>query len=141
MMISKVSRGIWVEPEQLPVVVSKEAVEPLTVVALTRSQVGGTPVVAWPVEVDTISRAEVDPDRLSGRVMKSVDPDVESGDQVSLKVVPDVVGDACHTEWRETVVDDMVMEKFVLVPEVCLVGSMTCAAGPTFLPALSEVYF
>ena len=49
-------------------------------------------------------------------------------------------GDACHTEWRETVVDDMVMEKFVLVPEVCPVGSMTSAAAPTFLPALSEVH-
>ena len=59
---------------------------------------------------------------------------------MSLNVVPDVNWDACHTEWRETVVDDMVMEKFVLVPEVCPVGSMTSAAGPTFLPALSEVY-
>ena len=38
------------------------------------------------------------------------------------------------------VVDDMVMEKFVLVPEVCLVGSMTSAADPTFLPAFSGVY-
>ena len=36
--------------------------------------------------------------------------------------------------------DDMLMEKFVLVPEVCPVGSMTSEAGPTFLPALSEVY-
>ena len=72
--------------------------------------------------------------------MKSVDPDVRSGDHVSLKVIPDVDGDAGHTEWRETVVDDMVMEKFVLVPEVCPVGSMTSVAGPTFLPALSEVY-
>ena len=34
----------------------------------------------------------------------------------------------------------MVMEKFVLVPEVCPVGSMTSAAEPTFLSALSEVY-
>ena len=34
-----------------------------------------------------ISRAEVDPDLLSGRVMKSIDPDVESDDQVSLNVV------------------------------------------------------
>ena len=72
--------------------------------------------------------------------MKSVDPDVESGDQVLLKVVTDVDWDACHTEWRETVVDDMVMEKFFLVPEVFPVGSMTSAAEPTFLPALSEVY-
>ena len=48
--------------------------------------------------------------------------------------------DGCHTEWRETVVDDNVMEKFVLVPEVCPVVSMTSAAEPTFLPALSEVY-
>ena len=37
-------------------------------------------------------------------------------------------------------VDDMVMEKFVLVLEVFPVGSMTSAAEPTFLPALSEVY-
>ena len=36
--------------------------------------------------------------------------------------------------------DVLVPEKFVLVPEVCPVGSMTSAAGPTFLPALSEVY-
>ena len=28
----------------------------------------------------------------------------------------------------------MVMEKSVLVPEVCLAGSMTSAADPTFLP-------
>ena len=46
--------------------------------------------------------------------MKSVDPDEESGDQVSLMAVPAVDRDACHTEWRETVCDDMVMEKFVL---------------------------
>ena len=50
------------EPEQLPVVVSKEDAEPLAVpvVSLTRPQVGGTSVVAWPVDVDTISWAEVD---------------------------------------------------------------------------------
>ena len=48
--------------------------------------------------------------------------------------------DACHSEWREMVLDDVVMEKFVLVPEVCPVGSMTSAARPTFMPALSEVY-
>ena len=79
----------------------------------------------------------IDPDLLSGRVMKSVDPDVESGDQVWS---PDMDWDACHTEWRETVVDDIVMEKFVLVPEVCPVGSMTSVVEPTFLQALSEVY-
>ena len=72
--------------------------------------------------------------------MESVDPDVESGDLVSLNVVPDVDWDACHREWREMVVDDMVMEKFVLVPEMCPVGSMTSAVEPMFLPTLSEVY-
>ena len=130
------------EPDQLPVVVSKEAVEPLAVpvVALTRSLGGGPPVVARPVNVDMISRAAVYPDLLSGRVMKSVDPDVGSDYQMSLKVIPDVDGDACHTEWREMVLDDIVMEKFVLVPEVCPVGSMTSAAGLTFLLALYEVY-
>ena len=98
-IILDVSRGICVEPEQFPVVVSKEAVEPLAVpvVVPTRPQVGGTPAAAWPVNVDASSRAEVDPDLLSGRVMKSVDPDVESGDRMSLKLIPDVDGDACHT--------------------------------------------
>ena len=38
------------------------------------------------------------------------------------------------------VLDDVVREKFVLVPEVSPAGSMTIAAEPTFLPALSEVY-
>ena len=49
-MISDVSCDVCVEPDQLPVVVSKEALEPLAfpVVALTRSQVGCTPIVAWP---------------------------------------------------------------------------------------------
>ena len=141
-MISDVSRDICVEPDQLPVVVYKEAVEPLglPVVALTRSQVGCTPIVAGPAHSDTVSRVEVDQDPLSGRIMKSVDPDEESGEQVSLMAVPAVDRDACYTEWRETVVDDMVMEKFVFVPEVCPVVSMTSAAEPTFWPALSEVY-
>ena len=142
-MISDVGHDICVEPDQLPVVVSKEAVKPLAlpVVTLTRSQFGCTPIVTWPANNDTISQVEVDQDLLSGRVMKSVDPDDESGDQVSLSAVPDVDWDAYHTEWRETVVDDMMMEKFVFIPEVCPVGSMTSAAEPTFLPALSEVYF
>ena len=48
MMISDVNRDICVEPDQLLVVISKEAVEPLAlpVVALTRSQVGCTSIVA-----------------------------------------------------------------------------------------------
>ena len=71
--------------------------------------------------------------------MKSVDPDVRGGDPMSLKMIPGADGDACHSVWREMVLDDVVMEKFVLVPEVCPVGSMTSAAEPTFLPALSEV--
>ena len=142
MMISDVSPDICVEPDQFPVVVPKEAVEPLVlhVVALTRSQVGCAPVVTWPVNDVIISQVGVGPDLLSGRVVKMVDPDVESGDQVLLKVVLDVDWDACPTEWRETVIDDMKMEKFVLVPERSLIGSVTSAAEPTFLPALSEVY-
>ena len=121
---------------------STDTVEPLAVpvVALTRSRVDGPLVVAWPVNVDAISRAAVYPDLLSGRVMKSVDPDDRSGNLMSLKTIPGADGDACHSEWRELVLDDVIMEKFVLVPEVCPVGSMTSAAEPTFLPALSEVY-
>ena len=137
-----VSRGICVEPDLLPVVMYTDAVEPLAVpvVALTRSLVHEPPVVARPVNVDTISRAAVYPDLLCGRVMKSVVPEVGSGNPMLLRTIPGVDGDACHSEWRELVLDDVVMEKFVLVPEVCPVGSMTSAAEPTFLPALSEVY-
>ena len=144
MRLSNVSRGICVEPDLLLVVMSTDAVEPLAVhvVALSRSRVDGPLVVGRPVNVDTLSRDVVYPDLLSGRVMKLVDPDVRSGDPMSLKTIPgtDADGDACHSEWREMVLDDVVMEKFVLVPEVCPVGSMTSAAEPTFLPALSEVY-
>ena len=104
--------------------------EPLAVpvVALTRSQVSGPPVVARPVDVEMISRAAVYPDLLSRWVMKSVDPGVGRGDQMSLRITPDVDGNAWHTERREMVLDEIVMEKFVLVPEVCPVGSMTSAA-------------
>ena len=47
MRMSNVSRDIYVEPDHLPDVVSTDAVEPLAVpvVALTRSQVSGPPVV------------------------------------------------------------------------------------------------
>ena len=128
--VSDVSRGIWMEPDLVPVVMSTDDVEPLAVpiVALTRSQVEGPVVVARPVNVDAISRAVIYPDLLSRRVMKSVDPDVRGGDPMSLKTIPGADGDACHSEWREMVLDDVVMVKFVLVPEVCPVGSMTSAA-------------
>ena len=139
-MKSDVSRDICVEPDQLPVVVSKVAVEPLGLpeVALMRPRVGCTPIVAWPAHNDTISQVEFGQDLLSGWVMKSVDPDEESGDHGSLMAVPAVDRDAWHTEWQEPVVDEM--EKFVLVPEVCPVVSTTSAAELTFWPALSEVY-
>ena len=133
---------ICVEPDLLPVGMSTYVVELLAVpvVALTRSRVDRPLVVGQPVNVDTISRAAVYPDLLSGQVMKSIDPDVRSGDPMSLKTILGADGDECHSEWREMVLVDVVMEKFVLVPEVCPVGSMTSAAEPTFLPALSEVY-
>ena len=143
MRLSNVSRDICVEPDLLPVVMSTDAVERLAVpvVAWTRSRVDGPLVVARPVNVDMISRAAVYSDLLSGRVMKSVDPDVRSGDLMSLKTIPGADGVACHSEWGEMMLDDVVMEKCALVPEVCPVGSMASAAEPTwFLPALSEVY-
>ena len=57
-MISDVGRDICVEPDQLPVVVSEEAVGPLafTAVDLTRSQGGGALVVARPADAETISQ-------------------------------------------------------------------------------------
>ena len=75
--MSDVSRDICMEPDLLPVVMSTDDVEPLAVpvVALTRPRVEGPLDIAWPVNVDAISRAAVYPDLLSGRVMKSVDPD------------------------------------------------------------------
>ena len=140
--MSDVSRGICMEPDLLPVVMSTDDVEPLAVpvVALTKSQVEGPEVVARTVNVDVISRAVVYPDLLSGRVRKSVDPDVRGDDPMSLKTIPVGDGDACHSEWREMVLDDVVMVKFVLVPEVCPVGYMMSVAELTLLPALSEVY-
>ena len=140
--VSDISLGIWMKPDLIPVVMSTDDVEPLAVpvVALTRSRVEGPVVVARPVNVDATSRTVVYPDLLSGRVMKSVDPDVRGGDPMLLKTIPGADGDACHSEWREMVLDNVVMVKFVLVPEVCPVGSMTSAAEPTFLPALSKVY-
>ena len=82
--ISDVGHDICVELDQCPVVVPKEAAESLAlpVVALTRSQAGCAPVFTWPVIDDMISQVEVGPDLLSGWVMKMVDPDVASGDQV-----------------------------------------------------------
>ena len=50
--------------------------------------------------------------------MKSVDPDVRSGDPMSLKTIPGADGEPCHSEWREMVLDDTIMEKFVLVLDV-----------------------
>ena len=137
MRMSDVSCGVCVEPEPLLVVMSTNAVEPLAVpvVALTLPL-----VIARPVNVDVNSRDAVYPNLSSGRVMKSVDPDVRSGDLMSLKTIPGTDGEACHSEWREMVLDDVIMEKFVLVVEVCPVGSMTSATEPTFLPALFEVY-
>ena len=139
-----VNRGICMEPDFLPVVMSTDDVEPLAVpvvvqtrprvgrgpdlplqvdevreslpdygldviisgrestvvmptddvgtlavpvVALTRSRVEGPLVVARHVNVDAISRAAVYPDLLSGGVMKLVDPDVGSGDPMSLKTI------------------------------------------------------
>ena len=134
-VILDVSRDISVEPDQRPVGVSKEAVAPLGLPGV--ALVGYTPIVKWPAHDDMISQVEVDQDLLSGRIMKAVDTDEESGDQVSLVAVPAVDRDACHTKWRQTVVDDVVMEKFVLV---CPIVSMTSAAELTFQPALSEVY-
>ena len=65
------------------------------------SRVDGPLGVALPVNVDAISWAALYPDLLSRRGMKSVDPDVRSGDPMSLKTIPGTDGDACHLEWRD----------------------------------------
>ena len=58
MKTSDVSRDIRVVPDQFPVVVPKEAAEPLVlpVVALTRSQAGCAPVFTLPVNDDMNSQ-------------------------------------------------------------------------------------
>ena len=132
---SDVSRDICVVPDLFPVVMPKKAAEPLVlpVVALTRSQAGGAPALILPVNDDDInSQVGVVPDMLSGRVMVS-------STQVLLEVVPFVDRDGCPMGWLEMEIDDSMIEKFVLVPEMSPIGSMTSAAVPTFLPALSEV--
>ena len=51
---------------------------------------------------------------ISGRESTVGMSDVSSGsDSMSLKTIPDADGDACHLEWREMVLDDVVMVKFV----------------------------
>ena len=80
-------------------------------IALTRSQAGGAPALTMPVNDDISSQVEVITDMLSGRVR-------ESSTQVLLKVVPFVDRDGCPTGWLETEIDDRMMEKFVLVPEI-----------------------
>ena len=85
------------------------------------------------------SQVEVGLDLMSGRVMKIVDTDVESSNQEVLEVIPDVDRDGYPTGWLVTEIDDNLMEKFVLSPEMSLIGSMTSAAVPTFLLALSDV--
>ena len=131
---SDVSGDICVVPDLFPVVMPMKAAEPLVlpVVALTRSQAGGAPALSLPVIDDINSQVGVVPDMLSGRVM-------ESSTQVLLEVVPFVDRDGCPTGWLEMEIDVRMMEKFVLVPEMSPISSMTSAAVPTFLPALSEV--
>ena len=137
--ISDVSRGICVVPDQFPVVVPKKAVEPLVlpVVVMTRSQADCASALTLPVDEEKNSQVEEGPDMLSGRVMDMGDLDVERSNQVLLEVVPFVDGDVCPMRWLETEFDDSVMEKFVLVPDMSLIGSMKSAVVPTFLPALS----
>ena len=129
---SDVSREICVVPDQCPVVVPMLAAEPLVlpVVALTRSQAGGAPALTLAVIDDINSQVGVVQDMLSGCVL-------ECNIQVLLEVVPFVDRDGCPTGWLETECDERMMEKFVLVPEMSPIGSMTSAAVPTFLPALS----
>ena len=79
---------------------------------------------------DINSQVGVDPDMLSGRAM-------ESSTQVLLEVVPFVDRDGCPTGWLDTEIGDSMMEKFVLVPEMSPIGSMTNAAVPTFLPCFA----
>ena len=66
--MSDVSRGICMEPDLLPVVMSTDDVEPLAVpvVALTRSQVERPLVVAWPVD-EVLSGRESNVGMLPGR--------------------------------------------------------------------------
>ena len=116
----------------------KQAVEPLVlpVIVMTRSQAGCAPALTLPVDEGKNSQVEDGPDMLSGRVMDMGDPDVERSNQVLLEVVPFVDGDGCPTRWLEAEFDDIVIEKFVLVPEMSPNGSMTSAVVPTFLPVL-----
>ena len=131
---SDVSSDICVVPDLFPVLMPKKAAEPLVlpVGAVTRSQAGGAPALTLPVNDDINSQVGVVPDMLSGRVMESIS-------QVLLEVVPFMDRDGCLTGWLETEIDQRMMEKFVLVPEMSPIGSMTSAVVPTFLPSLSEV--
>ena len=74
-------------------------------------------------------------------------PDVLISGKEPTEIVSDVDSDVCVVPTQlpvvvsvETVVADEVMEEFVLVPEACLVVSMTSTVVRTFGPVLSEEY-
>ena len=74
-------------------------------------------------------------------------PDVLTSRREPAEIVSEVVSDVCVVPDQlpvavsvKTVVAEMVMEKIVLVPEACLVVSMTSTVVRTFGPALSEEY-
>ena len=127
---------IYVMPDCIPTVVPKLAAVPqaASTVAQTRPRSGCSSNLLLPVDRSIEPLDDDAPDVLtSGREPAELVSEVGS----DVCVVPDQLPVAVSVE---TVVADVVMEKFVLVPEVCPVVSMTSTVVRTFGPALSEEY-
>ena len=128
--------GIYVTPYCIPTVVPKLAAVPqaASTVAQTRPRGGCGSNLLLPADRSIEPLIDDAPDVLiSGKERAEIVSDVDSDVCVVPTQLPVVVS-------VEMVVADEVMEKFVLIPEVCPVVSMTSTVVRTLGPVLSEVY-
>ena len=128
--------GIYVMPDCIPTVVPKSAavLHAASTIAQTRPRGGCGSNLLLPVD-------------RSIELLDNDAPDVLISGREPAERVSDVGSDVCTVPNQlpvvvsvQTVVADEVMEKFVLVPEVCPVVSMTSTVVRTFGLVLSEEY-
>ena len=125
-----VGGGIYLKPDCIPTVVPKSAAlpQPASMVTQTRPRGGCGSNLLLPVDRSIEPLDDDAPDVLiSGREPAEIVSDVGSDVWVVPNQLPVVVS-------VERVVEDAVMEKFVLVPEACPVVSMTSTVERTCGP-------
>ena len=128
--------GIYVMPDCIPAVVPMLAAAPQATSEVAQTRPRGDCSVHFLLPVDgSIEPLDDDAQDVlsSGRETAGISSEVGS----DVCVVPDLPPAAVSVR---TVVAEVWMERFVLVPEACLVVSMTSTVARTFGPALSEEY-